>query len=881
MFFFYHSKQKESNESFYKGLLFESLLKQFLDVAGYDVVLRQKHNSLEYDIEGEDRTTKFKVVGEAKAHTASIPGLVFTSFVGKLLPLGLINKEIKGLFLSTASLTPEATEYYRKIKDLGVITYTGEDLENKIKTTLKLPDYEPLAKQLREQGYTPQQDHILTTEHSIFTVITAGSAAAAAPAHFAVFQDNGQIISDRKFLNQLAENVSELKSLKPIISEVYQPNEIERTIRQGLVVGNTWTDYRFPAPPQFYVGRQEFIERILNYCKSDVTPNIIQIKSRSGVGKSSTLAFLENALIREGFETELHDARDIRSVLDIYSIIQRFTKSSSSPKDFKAVEFQLEEFSKNLENSRGVIMVDQFESTFVIPEVFQAYETLAMLLVQHAPKLWICFARKNDQITTYDDSKVSLEKLNGLAKSFELKDFTQKEAAELLDKANSAALKPVGKNILGYVLEFAQGFPWLVKRTIAHITGLSEKGGRQGELFASVLKLDDLFDEELEGLDEIEREYLTRIAARLPADFNQLLNLFDEDPLLPKILDKLTQSRLLRLSGSTYDTYNDVFKEYLVYRKLPEFKQSVIYRNAPNQTLKSFHWAVNKEEFTIEEIKKEFNISKGSAFNRIRELTALNLIRRDNNIWKVPRTVIDIFNQGRLGEYLRGQLVDNIVVSNLINRVAQNDKINIKDVPDYLESQFPFIDASPNTWKMYSGTFVSWLTATKLVDILDDTFVIPKEERKFIVESLGNLSIVKPRSGGGSKNFGTRLNLFLPSCPWQKLEANVEKLLNNENIPEQDLRKISTDLRRNNLISDGKLKVESLGEFKKRIKEILTSAPYETLWEAINTNESLLPIFQKIVESDYSEETLKWRLKTLLGWAKGVGIIENKRHQWK
>ncbi|MCV5902465.1 hypothetical protein OFN63_40840, partial [Escherichia coli] len=76
----------------------------------------------------------------------------------------------------------------------------------------------------------------------------------------------------------------------------------------------------------------------------------------------------------------------------------------------------------------------------------------------------------------------------------------------------------------------------------------------------------DLFEEELEGLDEIEKDYLVKIAAKLPADFNELQYQFDEDPMLVKVLDKLTAYRLVRLSGSTYDTYNDVFKEYLVYQ---------------------------------------------------------------------------------------------------------------------------------------------------------------------------------------------------------------------------------------------------------------------------------------------------------------------------
>ncbi|TOL44301.1 hypothetical protein, partial [Vibrio parahaemolyticus] len=77
--------------------------------------------------------------------------------------------------------------------------------------------------------------------------------------------------------------------------------------------------------------------------------------------------------------------------------------------------------------------------------------------------------------------------------------------------------------------------------------------------------------------------------AKLPADFKELQVHFDEDPILVKVLDKLTASRLVRLSGSTYDTYNDVFKEYLVYEKLPEFRPLTIYRMYPSTLLSQFH----------------------------------------------------------------------------------------------------------------------------------------------------------------------------------------------------------------------------------------------------------------------------------------------------
>jgi hypothetical protein len=50
VFYFYHSDQSAENTNYHKGKLFETLLKQYLQKLGFSVDLRQKRNSLEYDL---------------------------------------------------------------------------------------------------------------------------------------------------------------------------------------------------------------------------------------------------------------------------------------------------------------------------------------------------------------------------------------------------------------------------------------------------------------------------------------------------------------------------------------------------------------------------------------------------------------------------------------------------------------------------------------------------------------------------------------------------------------------------------------------------------------------------------------------------------------
>ncbi len=875
MFLFYHSDQNKTNVSHYKGLLFELLLKEYLNDVGYDVEIRKKYNSLEYDIEGEDKPTRQKIIGEAKAYEKNIAGQILTAFVGKLVPLGLIEKEIKGLFLSTSSLTPEADDYYRKINKLGIQCITGKKLFKAILESLKMPDLANLAEIITKKGYEVQSQYLLTTNNGKFIVTISGTKESVAPSFFSLFNKQGEFVSDAEYLKDLTNNISELNSLTPISETSLPKKGKERIIPDGLTVGTDWTDYRLPAGPKYFIGRKKLIENIVNSITCDSESNILQIKSRSGVGKSSMLAVLNDTLTSKVYKTELHDSRDIKSVLDVYAIIRRFTSSTATPQDLREVEDVLNKYVIELDNNKAVFFVDQFEATFTQPDIFNAYEAIAGIFLKYKRNLFFCLARKNDQITTYDDTKISLERFNSISKNYVLQDFIQQEATELIENINRYAATPVGKDILSYVLEFAQGFPWLLKRTMAHILKLIGQASiSQTELFATGLKLDDLFDEELEGLDEIEKEYLFRIASRLPADYHSLQRQFDEDPLLPKILDELTRSRLLRLTGATYDTYNDVFKEYLVYKKLPEFKQAVIYRLRPRGVINLYHKIIDKVNFSIDELENEFQLGRGTLFNNIKEWRSLNLIERDGRDWIIPKKVVDVYRQGLLGEYIRRQLTDNDLVVKLLSKIASNSSMKVESLHDFLKYQFPFVEATDQTWQSYANVLKSWLITVKLIHINNDGLIsTPIEKRELIIDSLGNLTFLSPTKRGS-------YDLFLPTISWNYIEECYEELLKGSIPQKGELAKALSDLKNGGWFVNQQLTVVSIDALKKEIESMLMSEPYLSIWEAARNKEPLLTFIKELITSDFSEETIKWRLKKLLNWAKAFNLIEKRRYRY-
>jgi hypothetical protein len=290
-----------------------------------------------------------------------------------------------------------------------------------------------------------------------------------------------------------------------------------------------------------------------------------------------------------------------------------------------------------------------------------------------------------------------------------------------------------------------------LKRTMAHVLTLRTKDANPAELMPAALRLDDLFDEELEELDELERDYLVQITHRFPARYQELDRYFDEEPYPPGILEKLTRDRLLRLSGSTYDTYNDVFKEYLVYKRLPDFRLSYVYRLGPQMVLGAFRKTSEMGRFTNEELEHALNRARGTTFNLIRELRNHGLLDRDGDGWIVPETVMETMSRGRLGEHIRQQLLKNGLVADLISHLHSDGYISVAGIPEFLQKAFPFVAASAATWSNYANLLLKWLTEVRLV--VKPACTLGFIRRALVASRSRNIprSCSFPRRGSGSR----------------------------------------------------------------------------------------------------------------------------------
>ncbi len=874
MFLFFHKDQTDANSRYYKGLLFEGLLKTLFEKLGYKIDIRRKKNSLEYDIEGQNQITSEMLVAEAKAHENTIPGKDVAAFVGKLFPLGIIEKKVHGLFVSTSSFSPEAEDYFNQLGNLNIKQYCGNKLFLLINEKLALPKTEMLERSI-PKGYVKVIDYLLITDSGIFKVLICRSDKHGTPNSFIIFNENGSAVSEAAFLKKICEQVTELQELEEI-STNQKSSQIEgRVIGSGLQLSADWTDYKLPASPKYFVGRAETIKQIELEIASSNT-SLLQIKSRSGVGKSSLMALLADRYEKRRNKVELHDSRDIKAALDIFLLIQGFTGARNIAKDFREVNEQIRIFSDSL-TCKALFFVDQFESTFSRKEIFDTYESLFSLLSNYSQKIVTIIARKNDQLTTYDETEISLDKINANSKSFTLKDFDKAETVLLVRKIVDAWGSSIDQEVLSYVIEFSQGFPWLIKRTMAHIINQLNAGISQSELIATGLRLDDLFNEELSGLDEVQLDYLSRIIQNLPANYHQLHKVFDEDPLLKRMLDHLTRTRLIRLSGSTYDTYNDVLKEFVLFRKLPQLKQKTLYRLSAYTVIRNFLKIYTHPKFDTDLVQKETSTTKGTAFNIVREWKALNLVETTEGGWKTPQIILDVIKQGRLGDHLRRELAKNEAVTGILNLILKESSISLQTVPEILVMEFPFVEASLETWQAYSKALLSWMQTLMFINIDKQTgkISIPDLTRDDIVNTLGNLTNIKGKGRRGGSGIYIPNYRFSLSYQFVELysligEFNLEELNSNE-------KKAYSDLKNGGWIEENVLLVADENEFIEDASGLFKDT-LSDFWKVVMNGGDLMFEIKRILPSLSTDGSASYVIKVLLSWGKGLGIIEDKRY---
>lgn len=527
MFFFVDFEGDPRATSQDKGKLFERLIGKIVDSHGYRVVeMRARTGGKEYDVIAQGKLDQRSLIGQAKAWDKLIPAKEITEFSGSL-DLEDFPEDALGLFVSLTDFTPDAKAFLAKLnktKRSRIITIVG----NQILDCLKEAGYPSLEEIKRHAGqafhHKASDTYLLVSSRGNYFIQLLVRHDETRPKAFCVFDNKGMLISEGEFGKELKQRIEELRELTFLAQHGDFTSVLD--LPPGPVgpepEGAGWFEYKLPAPPQYFIGRDNQIGNFQGFLadvqEGHTNIHVYQVLSPSGVGKTSFLLKIQS-LLKQPTCTAFEDARNLRSSVDLLALMQDFLVSSRSvlgvpkvvPPDTISVLGQFKDVDRELQKRGlvGVIFVDQFESLFLKPELYTQFLDLVIRVIYDARRIVFCIARRNDQPTTYDERvELDLQRLMIMSNSVELKDFSRAEAVALLSHLSDEIGQSIKPRLENLALEFAaSGYPWLCKRVGAHIwSALTKKGLSQDDLIQDGIRPEELFDEDLAGLVLMDKE---------------------------------------------------------------------------------------------------------------------------------------------------------------------------------------------------------------------------------------------------------------------------------------------------------------------------------------------------------------------------------------
>jgi hypothetical protein len=201
--------------------------------------------------------------------------------------------------------------------------------------------------------------------------------------------------------------------------------------------------------------------------------------------------------------------------------------------------------------------------------------------------------------------------------------FGQKETIEILKQLEILWKSRLSKVLTRQIASFSRGLPWLLKKVCAHLLEQKSQGVTENELIETNLKLRDLFEADLAGLDDEERSLLGAIAPLLPTTLRRLSESFEIsniDRSLHRFIDKRILVKITEDSGGSfadvkYDTYSDIFREFLITGNIP-IEDAYYFFTYPAGAFKFFEKVKQRGKLSIEQELAETGKQMASVYNQ-------------------------------------------------------------------------------------------------------------------------------------------------------------------------------------------------------------------------------------------------------------------------
>jgi len=286
-----------------RGKLFEKLMAEVLRHHGYaiDKTLHVNYAGMEIDIEGKHIMTNIPLYAECKCYNSPVKSPQLHAFHGKYMTRWSMNKYCHGLFIALPGLNSHAKGFYKDNletnREITSKLLEEDEVLDAIYRTKAVVTPDSISRLITEEFGTPGDSILLYTDKGYFWIRYVVPPNAGISSEFSIFDAQGNTISDKKTIDYLRSLWPDLNGFRyqPLrtATPIMETQGSEQSVEDIVEVrgSSSCFEYQFPASPEYFVGRQDFLEEVDCFAQDVInettSSRAILFEGYSGWGKSS------------------------------------------------------------------------------------------------------------------------------------------------------------------------------------------------------------------------------------------------------------------------------------------------------------------------------------------------------------------------------------------------------------------------------------------------------------------------------------------------------------------------------------------------------------------------------------------------------------------
>jgi hypothetical protein len=695
---------------------------------------------MEIDIVGKAIATQIPLFAECKFYETELDSPKLQAFLGKYTAHWLRDNRCQGLFLAVPGVNSAAKAFYEDNladqRNMTVRLVEEHEVLQSIFDSRATCRPEVAKAKIPAMAGKPGDWLLAYTEKGFFYVFFVVPIGSAIPQQIAIFDAEGNSIYSDDTIEYLRNLDSEILSLEVLqadinvgrsVSSSHQGDPEEIVEVQG---SSSCFEYQFPASPEYFVGRGDVFTQIDTFISEVIERKTsargILFEGNSGFGKSSTVLSTVSRLNSAGNFAVSIDCRSASSpqfaLRAVSHVLKRYDVGGILPKRQEGPEVLglesaaglLTRLGQQLSEEKRLLFIffDQFENLFFLPDALRPIRDLFLKIGGAQTNVVLGFSWKTDLfgITTEFPYQMRDTITDG-SRRIPLTAFSEPEATEMFQRLSKEIHAKLRKDLKFFLSEYSQGYPWLLKKLCAHVKQQREAGVQQSEIASSLLNVEQLFQDDLNGLSPEQEETLRRIAKSSPISISEY-----GDELKPDVLQSLVNARLIIRVGTKIDVYWDIFKDYLNSGNVP-IQDNYIPRIQVGSVLKAAE-LLNSVGPTIDATKfrSQAALAEKSFYNILKELRLLGIAKLEDGMVKLllPQSSDHGTFEPALRIHVKDRIRRNRLVWTLLEILEAEPVISLERASKELEKACPYLLAARETWYTYARVFADWMDYSDL-----------------------------------------------------------------------------------------------------------------------------------------------------------------------